>query len=183
MTSTGLFRSLLGDATWRALPATVQAMHGNALTVHANGIADVSGASHFPARCLRRLLGLPAPGLQQALALTIERHGTREVWTRRFTARRMRSTLDRRADSSLLYERLGPAVLGFALRRDGDTIDWQLRSLAVFGLPMPRAVHGKVLSQSGCRDGRYHFSVDVRLPALGQLVAYDGWLEPLPDAH
>ncbi|HZX70999.1 MAG TPA: DUF4166 domain-containing protein [Rhodanobacter sp.] len=183
MTSTALFPSLLGNDAWHALPAPVQAMHGDAPILHAAGIADVAGADHFPAHCLRRLLGLPAPGPQQALALTIERHGTREIWTRRFTGRRMQSVLDRRPDSPLLYERLGPATLGFALHRDGDTIDWQLRSLHVFGVPMPNALRGRVLSRSGVRDGRYHFSVDVRLPVLGQLIAYEGWLELQPDAH
>jgi hypothetical protein len=156
-------------------------MHGPSPQLHANGVADVEGAGHLPARWLRRLLGLPSPGPQQALALTIERNGTREVWTRRFGHRRMQSVLDRHAGSPLLYERLGPATLGFALRHDDDAIDWQLRSLHVFALPLPRAWHGTVLSRSGYRDGRYHFSVDVRLPLLGQLIGYQGWLEPVPD--
>lgn len=183
MTPPALFPTLLGDDAWRALPATVQAMHGAAPLLRANGLADVTGAGHFPARCLRRLLGLPTPGPRQALALTIERHGTREVWARRFTGRCMQSTLDRRAGSPLLYERLGPATLGFALHRDGDAIDWQLRSLHVFGLSLPRALRGRVFSRSGVREGRYCFSVDVRLPLLGQLIAYDGWLEPQLDGH
>ena len=183
MTSVALFPNLLGDNAWRSLPAAVRAMHGAAPILHANGLADVAGASHFPARWLRRLLGLPAPGPQPALALTIQRNGTREVWTRRFTGRRMQSVLDRSPGSPLLYERLGPATLGFALHRDGDAIDWQLCSLHVFGVPMPRILHGQVLSRSGMRDGHYHFSVDVRLPVLGQLIAYEGWLEPLPDGH
>ena len=71
--------------------------------LRAHGLADVSGAGHFPARYLRRLLGLPAPDPQQALAMTIERNGTCEVWTRRFTGRRMQSVLDRRTGSPLLY--------------------------------------------------------------------------------
>lgn len=183
MTSAALFPSLLGEDTWRSLPTAVQAMHGAAPVLRANGEADVTGASHLPARALRRLLGLPPPGPQQALALTIERHGTREVWTRLFTNRHMQSVLDRHVDSPLLYERLGPATLGFALRRDGNAIDWQLRSLQVFGVPMPRALRGRVLSRSDARDGRYHFSVDVRLPVLGQLIAYEGWLEVVPDGH
>jgi hypothetical protein len=182
MTS-ALFLALLGDDAWHALPPAVRAMHGATARLEASGIADVTGARHLPARCLRRLLGLPSPGPQQALALTIERHGTREVWTRRFTDRRMQSVLDRRGDSPLLHERLGPATLGFALHRDGDGIDWRLRHLHVFGLPMPRALCGKVLSRSGCRDGRYHFSVNVWLPMLGQLIAYEGWLEPRSDGH
>jgi hypothetical protein len=44
-------------------------------------------------------------------------------------------------------------------------------------------LRGRVLSRSGMRDGRYHFSVDVRLPVLGQLIAYEGWLEPQRDGH
>lgn len=181
MTIPALFPALLGDDAWQRLPYAVQAMHGHAPQLRANGKADVTGAHHLPARWLRRLLGLPAPGPAQALTLTIERQGTREVWTRRFSHRCMRSVLDRRAGSPLLYERLGPATLGFALRHDSDAIDWQLRSLHVLGLPLPRAMHGKVLSRSGFRDGRYHFSVDVRLPLLGQLIGYQGWLEPLSD--
>jgi len=183
MTSAALFPSLLGDDAWHALPAAVRAMHGAAPILHANGLADVAGAGHLPARGLRRLLGLPVPGSQQVLALTIERHGTRETWIRRFTGRRMQSVLDRRPDSPLLYERLGPTTLGFALRRDSDAIDWQLCSVHVLGLPLPRALHGRVLSRSGMRDGRYHFSIDVRLPLLGQLIAYEGWLEPLSDGY
>lgn len=183
MTTPALFPTLLGDDVWQCLPPAVQAMHGPAPQLHASGMADIEGANHLPARCLRCLLGLPPPGPQQVLALTIERNGTRELWTRRFTGRRMQSVLDRRPDSPLLYERLGPATLGFALHRDGDAIDWQLRSLHVFGLPMPRALRGRVLSRSGMRDDRYHFRVDVRLPVLGQLIAYEGWLEPLPDGH
>ncbi|MFC5436539.1 DUF4166 domain-containing protein [Rhodanobacter umsongensis] len=181
--SIALFPDLLGDETWQCLPPAVQAMHGSAPRLHASGMADVAGNSRLPARWLRRLLGLPSPGAAQALALTIERRGSRELWTRRFANRCMQSVLDRRTGSALLYERLGPATLGFALCRDGDAIDWQLRSLHVLGLPLPRALHGKVLSRSGIRDGRYHFSVDVRLPLLGQLIGYQGWLEPLPDGR
>ena len=176
-----LFPALLGDDAWYALPPAVRAMHGTTARLEARGLADVTGAGHLPARCLRRLLGLPAPGPQQTLALTIERRGTRETWTRRFPGRNMQSVLDRRTGSPLLYERLGPARLGFTLRRDGDAIDWQLRSLHVLGMPVPRALRGRVLSRSGMRDGRYHFLVDVQLPLLGRLIAYDGWLEPLSD--
>ena len=181
--SIALFPDLLGDEAWQRLPPAVQAMHGSVPQLQANGMADIDGDDHLPARWLRHLLGLPLPGPAQALMLIIERHGKREVWTRRFASRRMRSTLGRRTGSPLLYEQLGPARLGFALRRDGDDIDWQLRSLHVLGLPLPRALHGKVLSRSGIRDSRYHFSVDVRLPLLGQLIGYQGWLEPLPDGR
>ena len=172
-----LFSNLLGDDAWQQLAPIVQAMHGATTPLETRGVADAAGDNHIPARWLRRLLGLPQPGAGQPLTVTFERQGTREIWTRRFTRRRMRSVLDRRDGSPLLYERLGPARLGFALHHDCDAIDWQLCSAHLLGLPLPRALQGTVLSRSSVRDGRYHFQVDVRLPWLGQLVAYDGWLE------
>ncbi|MEO9080427.1 MAG: DUF4166 domain-containing protein [Rhodanobacter sp.] len=174
-----LFSHLLGNDAWQQLPSAVQAMHGAAARLETRGVADVTGAQHLPARWLRQLRGLPQPGANQPLTVTFERQGKREVWTRRFNHRCMRSTLSCRGDWPLLYEQLGPARLGFALRRDGNAIDWQLRSVHLLGVPLPLALQGEVLSRSGFRDGRYHFQVDVRLPWLGQLVAYDGWLEAI----
>lgn len=171
-----LFPVLLGER-WRQLATPVQQMHGDTPHVLARGTADVEGATNLPIRWLRYLLGLPEPGLQQPLEVTIERRGTREIWTRRFASKQMRSVLDRVPNSLLLSERLGPITLRFELIRDGEIVDWQLRGARMFGLPLPRALFGEVLSRSGVQDGRYAFQIDTRLPLLGRLVAYRGWLE------
>jgi len=175
-----LFPSLLGDH-WHQLATSVQCMHGDAKRVVARGAADVEGTTHLPARCLRRILGLPEPGPQQALEVVIERNGTRETWTRRFALGQMRSVLDRVTDTPLLREQLGPITLRFELLRDNNVIDWRLRGARIFGLPLPRALFGEVLSRSGERDGRYAFDIDTRLPLLGKLIAYRGWLEIVDD--
>lgn len=177
-----LFPTLLGADAWQALPAPVQRMHGSPARVVAQGEADIEGASHLIARLLRRLLGLPEPALRQSLRVVITPDGMRETWARYFATRRMQSVLSRREGSALLYERLGPTTLGFTLRRDGDAIDWSLQRVWAFGIPVPRACCGNVLSRSGCSDGRYTFTVDTRLPLIGRLVAYRGWLEIVPDA-
>ena len=171
-----LFRSLLGAADWDCLAAPVRHMHGDDSLVQAAGSAAVDGSAGLPARLLRRLLRLPEPGRDQALALTIERHVGQEIWTRRFARGHMRSTL-RRIDGAQLRERLGPVSLHFELRRDGDVIDWQLRGVRLLSLPLPRRLCGEVISRSGAHEGRYAFHIDVRLPLIGQLVAYRGWLE------
>jgi hypothetical protein len=151
-------------------------MHAEGRVIQASGQADVAGAPHLPARLLRRLLTLPEPGPAQPITVIIERHPTHERWSRQFHRGRMCSTL-RAGNDGLLHERLGPATLRFALRRDGDAIDWRLQGVRLFGLPLPRALCGRVLSRSGVCDGRYAFDIDVRLPLLGRLVAYRGWLE------
>ena len=89
----------------------------------------------------------------------------------------MRSTLERATGGMHLRERLGPVSLYFALRRDGDAIDWQLQQGRLLGLPLPRAMFGSVFSRSLAEDGRYVFHIDTRLPLLGQLIAYRGWLD------
>lgn len=170
-----LFPTLLGEH-WTALALPVRRMHGDAACVRARGRADVEGATHLPARLLRRWLGLPPPGVEQALEVTIERDGRSETWTRHFAARRMRSTLTS-TDGHRLSESLGPLRLHFELRRDGQAIAWYLRGARLFNLPVPRACLGHVLSRSDSEGDRYTFQIDARLPLLGRLVAYRGWLE------
>jgi hypothetical protein len=176
--SLALFPALLGEQ-WNALAAPVRRMHGDAIGVRALGTADVAGATHLPARLLRRLLGLPEPGQGQALEVLIERHPGRETWTRRFAQGRMRSCLTRR--HGRLHERLGPVTLQFELRRMDDAIDWRLRGVRLLGLPLPRAWFGAVYSRSGSHQEHYAFRIDTRLPLLGQLIAYHGWLDPVDD--
>lgn len=171
-----LFPILLAN-DWPQLAPSVQRMHGPGASVLARGQADVSGASNLPVRCLRRLLGLPAPGPGQPLEIRIEREGCREIWTRHFGVRRMRSILDLDASAGWLREQLGPMTLYFELRRNDSAIDWILRGARLFGMPLPRRLLGSVLSRSGSQDNRYVFDIDTRLPLLGQLVGYRGWLE------
>lgn len=177
-TPEALFPALLGEQ-WHALAAPVRRMHGDATHLRALGAADVAGATHLPARLLRRLLGLPEPGPAQALEVLIERHADHETWTRRFAHGRMRSRLARHHDR--LHERLGPVTLHFELCRAGEAIDWRLRGGHLLGLPLPRAWFGAVYSRSGAHGERYAFQIETRLPWLGQLIAYRGWLQPIDD--
>src|SRR6478609_7443022 len=100
-----LFPRLLGQ-DWHALALPVQRMHGQDPCVHARGTVQVDGARHWPARALRRLLGLPGPSPVQVLHLTIERRAGQEAWTRHFDAGVMRSTLSCSRDGERLHERL-----------------------------------------------------------------------------
>lgn len=171
-----LFPSLLDATDWSQLAPAVQRMHGEGAVLEASGTAQVDGDTHLLARLLRRVLSLPEPGADQAIALTIERNGQRETWTRRFARGQMRSTLQP-GSGTALREQLGPVSLHFSLHRDGHAIDWQLRRVTVLGLPLPRALCGHVLSRSAAHEGRYAFEIDTRLPGIGRLIAYRGWLD------
>jgi hypothetical protein len=172
----GLFQRLMGD-DWEHLSTSVKRMHGDADRLVAQGVADVEGSQHWIARLLREQLGLPKPGRQQRVEVTIERSGTHEIWTRRFASQCMRSTLRRTTHAPLLAEKLGLITLRFALNLDHESIDWQLQSARWVCLPIPRFLFGKVMARCASENGRYTFQIDTRLPLIGRLVAYRGWLE------
>lgn len=173
-----LFPSLLGPE-WNGLNESVRRMHGDSARLRACGEADIEGAMNLPARGLRALLGLPSPGTRQPLEFTIERRGMRETWTRNFAGARMRSVLD--GAGGLLREQLGPMTFRFRLRRRESAIEWDLHSTRLMGIRVPRWMSGHVLSESGSELGRYAFKVDVRMPLIGRLVSYRGWLEVVND--
>lgn len=176
-TDATLFPSLLSTA-WPDIAAPVQRVHGGTASVRLFGAADVDGSNALAARCLRRLLGLPGPGPGQSVNVEIDRsHGhATEVWTRRFASGRMRSTL-RTGSSSQLEERLGPVTLRFRLHVEQGDIVWTLAGARMLGLPIPRALLGRVSARSGARGDRYHFAVAAELPLIGRWIAYQGTLE------
>jgi hypothetical protein len=180
-TTDALFPSLIGETAWHRLPQTVRRMHGSNIPVLARGKADVEGDDNILLHALRRVLGLPPPGPDQALDVRIERQDTHEIWTRRFARGRMQSTLRRDATATYLLEKLGPVTFRFTLHPDAHGVAWHLKDARVLGIPMPRGLLGTVLSHSGERDGRYAFTVDARLPWIGRLIAYKGWLEIVTD--
>ncbi|HUA80923.1 MAG TPA: DUF4166 domain-containing protein [Dyella sp.] len=175
-----LFPSLLGN-TWHELPDPVRRMHGACARIVARGKADVGGDNTLLARMARRLLGLPPPGPEQSVEVCIERVRTHETWTRRFALGRMQSTLRHDAKATHLLERLGPVTLRFALCPDAHGVEWRLNGAWLLGVPIPYRWLGAVRSHSGVRDGRYAFTVDARMPCIGHLVAYNGWLEIVTD--
>ncbi|MFK2892222.1 DUF4166 domain-containing protein [Dyella flagellata] len=176
-----LFPNLLGEMAWHRLPASVRRMHGSDARVLARGVADVEGDDNPILRALRRMLGLPPPSAGQALEVCIDRNGSHETWTRRFALGCMQSVLHHDADATHLLERLGPVTLRFKLSPDAHGVTWHLNGAWLLGLRIPRPWLGTVLSHSGEREGRYAFTIDTRLPWIGRLVAYRGWLEIVAD--
>ena len=169
-----LFRELLGESLDR-VPAPIRALHEAALPRRFEGRAQVRAAQGWLARGLARVVGLPGRDLDAPVAVTIERDGDAEVWTRHFPPRPMRSRLWQRG--GVLHEQLGPVLLRFRLQADDEGLSWQPLSARSAGAPVPAARLRGISARESLRDGRYGFAVGARLPGLGHVVAYEGWLD------
>lgn len=178
---TGLFPYSLG-AAWGGLPPAVRKLHDGG-TSNARGEARIQGDGRWRARLARIIVGLPAPADGVALVLEIRAHAAGETWLRHFGQQAMRSELARSTrHAHALEERLGPARLTFGFEVVDARLHWIAREVRVLGIPLPLRWFRGMRASCGEEQGRYTFDIDVRLPLVGRLVAYSGWLEPVDDA-
>jgi len=82
----------------------------------------------------------------------------------------------------LAVERFGRFKVGLALvitkDKNGNTLHFIPRRCTLFGLPFPKFLLPTGESYEMEKDGRFHFNVTIKLPILGLMAAYKGWLEP-----
>lgn len=180
MSGDALFPELLGPH-WASLPPSVRAMHGGRPLVRARGRVDVDGDTRLPARLLRALFGLPAPVSGAPIEVEIRQHPGGETWTRRFPGRVMRSRLRRSPRPGAFEEVIGASRFAFSPRCADGTLRWTACEVRLLGLPLPLRWFGGIVAGCAEQEGRYRFSVAARLPWIGLLVAYSGWLEPRDD--
>ena len=121
---------------------------------------------------------MPEPAADETLRVEILRDGDNETWTRHFPDALLQSRLGpspRWPDA--FAEQLGGARLTFAFGVEDAQLRWITREVRLFGLPLPLRWFSGIDARCSERDGRYRFDIAVRLPWLGLLVAYAGWLE------
>lgn len=178
-----LFRRLLGNAL-ELVPAPLRALHEAGGTRRYEGRARVRAAEGLVARRVARMTGLPTRHGEMPIAVAIEPDGEGEIWTREFprrdaatfdAARPMRTRLS--PDGALLREEFGPVTLHFRLEADADGIVWHPVDARAGGMALPVAWVRGIHARESLRDGCYAFDVGARLPMLGHLVAYEGWLD------
>ena len=169
-----LYRRLLGER-FEHLPARVRELHDLTGRSMWTGSADVERGRSLPSRMIATLFGLPPAGRDQALRVTFQVAGDREIWSRAFGNAVFRSVQYERG--GLLRERVGPSTFVFALDVSPDGMALKLKGARLLGVPLPRFMSPSVFTFESERDGRYHFEVEASLPVLGRIVRYVGWLE------
>ena len=169
-----LYRRLLGER-FEHLPRRVRELHDLTGTSVWIGHADVERGRSLPSRVVATLFGLPPAGRDQALRVTFEPVGGKEIWSRSFGNAVFRSVQYERG--GLLNERVGASTFGLALDTSADGMALKLKGVRLLGVPLPRFMSPSVCTFESERDGRYHFEVEAALPLLGRIVRYTGGLE------
>jgi hypothetical protein len=167
-----LFPALLGPAFER-LDAPVRRLHQGTSGVY-QGNASVERGAGWLVALACALARLPRSMQDAPLRVELQADAHGETWTRWFgDSPPMRSHL--RIKDGFLEERLGPAVVRFAVQESGGAMLWQAVRMKVMGAPLPRPTFDLRARVQGV-DGVYHFEIQARVLGIGTLIRYQGVL-------
>ncbi len=171
-----LFPSVLGSR-FDALPLPVKLAHGGQ-AVCLVGTSTITRGTGVLSRICAFFARLPPahPCVETQVDIEVKPDGS-ECWHRRFGEARMPGRLSV-GPSGLLRERLGAVRFDFLLTTDANGFRWQVKRVAVFGIPVPARWFSSVHAYSYCAQGSYRFLVHAQIPLAGLLVRYEGSLAP-----
>lgn len=120
-------------------------------------------------------LGSPRRAATGEIRFELDASAVSETWTRHFPGRTMRSRLAARGGR--LEERMGPARLEFVLDVGDGGLRLELVRLRFLGVPCPAGLRPRLLAVERGEGGRLHFHIEARVPGIGRVVGYRGWLD------
>lgn len=175
MSPPSLYRRILGPR-FDALPEVLRRFHGETSGGNARGTLRVERGAGRLRNALASLAGFPRPGAEVPVRLRVVVEGDRERWVRHFGGHRLETVQWARGD--LLMERAGPTSFSSALVIDGPCLSYDLRRAWFAGIPLPRWLAPSVEGHTIAGEGGWRVVVRISAPALGELVRYEGWVEP-----
>jgi hypothetical protein len=171
-----LLAEMIGAPSFSKLPVEVQRIYG-AEGGEFRGCSVVTRGHGLLSRVFGWLASLPAEQTDADTMVRIDVHPRGQTWTRRFGPCAMRSELH--AEGGLVHERVGLVHFAFALALlpDSTGLEWQVRRVWAFGIPLPLSFFGGVSARSFAdAQGVYAFLFEASLPGIGLIVRYAGHL-------
>lgn len=173
-----LYQRVLGPV-FDTLPPQVRALHRLSRPQVWSGMAETHQGTNPIARAIAHLIGFPATAAEIPVSVAMIPQAGREIWTRTFGTKSFTSiqSLGRARDAYLIVERFGLLAFALALVADGEHLILRPRRWTFLGIPMPRALLPSGDSFETEEGGRFRFNVTIKVPLIGLIVAYRGWLE------
>jgi Domain of unknown function (DUF4166) len=173
--SPSLYRRVLGPR-FDLLPEVLRRFHDASGGGRAHGTLRVERATGWLRNALATLLGFPAAGNEVPVHLQVEVKGDRERWVREFGGHKLVTV--QWAWDGYLMERAGPTTFSCTLTADGSCMRYEFQRAWILGVPLPRWLSPSVVSWVEAGENRWRIVVRISAPILGELVSYEGWVEP-----
>lgn len=167
-------------ASFALLHPQLQALHRNGGRLRGpvqlsfgSGLAGVAG------RALARRLGLPQQAGTATLEVNIASDAAGLHWNRRFNEGPVFNSVFHPIGcypDGHWVERSGSIELWLQVAALDGGWHWRQKRLGVAGVPLPGWLVPKTIASKSVIDGKYAFSVDIRFPILGSILAYRGKL-------
>ena len=160
------------------LPEPIRVIHSRQRCTSASGRCDVDRSANPLALLIRALFRMPRAGRDLPVTVRFMARGGTEHWERHFAGRVMRSRLSRARIPGEITERFGAFAFTIRLRWDGTRLHYQIVKGKLFGIRLPYALLPRVVAFEQVEGDRFRFDVSLRMPLVGLLAHYRGWLEP-----
>jgi hypothetical protein len=181
MSAPTLFERAMGER-FALLPRPLQRFHRLSGRHELHGVVETDAPASALGRALAWCLGTPTRATHGTIRFVLEAAPDVETWTRHFPTRTMRSRMY--FAPGRVVERMGPALLAFALDVSGGRLRMRLVGMRFLGIPCPAWLRPRLVAEErGDRTAsgeRVHFRIEATLPVIGQVVGYRGHLV-LPD--
>ncbi|MEM9585519.1 MAG: DUF4166 domain-containing protein [Pseudomonadota bacterium] len=174
--ATPLFEAALGADAWTKMPQSYRDGHDLWDRHEMVGSSSVTRGSGLAARLIAALFRFPPERAETPLRVTMERVGSKEVWTRNFDGQVFRSVLSP-AGRGRLRERFGLFEFELELPTARGEMQMIVRKGWFLGVPMPRWALPVSETREFDQDGRFQFDVRLSAPLAGFIVHYRGSLE------
>jgi hypothetical protein len=175
MASPSLYRRVLG-AGFDELPGVLKQFHDAANGGSARGMFRVVRGDGIVRNVVADLLGMPKAGENLPVRLEVKVDGDRERWLRHFPGRCTRTV--QWAAGKLLMEGLGLSSFSSALVVQGARMHYEFRRAWFAGIPLPVWLSPYIDGYVDAGDTGWRVSVHIFAPFLGEIVHYEGWVEP-----
>jgi hypothetical protein len=164
------------DEQFDTLPEELRRFHDASGGGRARGVFGIEDAKRRLPNTLASLMGMPRSGSNVPVKLQVEVEGHRERWIRDFGGHGVVTMQWARRD--VLIESRGWASLSATLVIDGSRLRYGFDRAWFAGIPLPCGLSPSV--ESYVDAGETGWCVVVRFfgPIPGELVRYEGWVEP-----
>ncbi len=158
-----------------SLPKALQALH-NSGGIY-SGRCSVKPGKGWLAKVALRFASMPLGGDDIPVRLRIDQEGGTWFWTRDFDGHVTQSRLALDHQMGCVREQFGQISVWLKPVYANEQLEIQILRLSLLRIPCPKLLlpQSKTVEWQD-EEGRFRFDVSARMPLIGALIRYQGWL-------